>query len=135
MKLEEQVCTMEQAVKLKTLGIPQKSLFYWHPAFERPVFGETWTTQTGKQYAKTMVCNDKKGSSSAFTVAELGVILPPGFDTMYCTNEGWRGYDPEGNDYKLVAYNTEAELRADMVISILEQFPDYRVQADWRIRK
>lgn len=75
MKLQDQVCTLEQANRLKELGVRQKSLFYHHPAFEKPVFGETWTTQAGKQYKKTLVCNDKRGSTSAFTVAERRRML------------------------------------------------------------
>lgn len=76
MKLIDQVITLEQAKQLKELGVKQKSLFYHHPAFDVPVFGETWTTEHGKQYKKTQVCNDKKGSASAFTVAEMGAMLP-----------------------------------------------------------
>jgi len=75
MNIESQVCSLEQAKKLKDLGVSQKSIFYWHPNFDNPVFGEQWTTVAGKQYKKTQVCNDKNGSYSAFTVAELGVML------------------------------------------------------------
>lgn len=84
MKLEDQVIHLNKSCLLKTLGIVQKSLFYHHPAFDRPVFGETITTEWGKQYKKTQVCNDKKASSSAFTVSELSLLLGKG------TNEaGW----------------------------------------------
>ena len=76
MKLIDQVIGHNQALRFKALGVMQKSLFYHHPAFDKPVFGETWTTEHGKQYKKVQVCNDKKGSASAFTVAELGVMLP-----------------------------------------------------------
>lgn len=76
MKLQDQCCTIEQAKLLKSLGVTQKSLFYHHPNFDRPVFGETVITESGKQYRKIQVCNDKKASFSAFTVAELGAMLP-----------------------------------------------------------
>jgi hypothetical protein len=76
MILENQVCTIEQAKKLKELGVIQKSLFYWHPKFERPVFGETSVKKHGKQYTVTQVCNDKEVAVSAFTASEIGDMLP-----------------------------------------------------------
>ena len=78
MRLENQVINENNAAMLKTLGVIQKSLFYHHPAFDSPVFGETVTTEWGKQYKKTQGCNDKKASLSAFTVSELGVIIGKG---------------------------------------------------------
>lgn len=33
MKLEHQVCSLEQAIKLKELGIVQKSYFSWYGGF------------------------------------------------------------------------------------------------------
>jgi len=80
MKLENQVCSPNQAAVLKSFGILQKSLFYYHPAFESPVFGETWTTATGTQYKKTKVCNDKNRAASAFTVPELATMVGKGTD-------------------------------------------------------
>lgn len=78
MILEDQVIGLNKSLILKTLGITQKSLFYHHPAFDQPVFGETMTTEWGKQYKKTQVCNDKKAASSAFTVTELSKIFGKG---------------------------------------------------------
>lgn len=131
MKLEDQVCTQEQAKKIKELGVIQKSLFYHHPAFERPVFGEEWTTEAGKQYKKTLVCNDKRGSASAFTVAELGVLLPKGlggndghnwsFYHRHCWKGESVGYSSYGiNPIEQGWFITEAESRADMLIQLLE---------------
>lgn len=119
MKLEDQVLKPSQAARLKILGVAQKSLFYHHLAFDKPVFGETITTEWGKQYKKTQVCNDKKAASSAFTVGELGLLLPPGYDTMYLTDLKWCGYDLDG-EHILQEYNTEAECRAAMLINLLE---------------
>lgn len=79
MKLQDQVIGLNQAMRLKGLGVKQKSLFYHHPAFDTPVFGETVTTEHGKKYKKIQVCNDKKGSASAIT--ELT----------------WRGHDVKPN--------------------------------------
>lgn len=123
MKLEDQCANKVQAEKIKELGILQKSLFYHHPNFDRPVFGETWTTETGKTYKKTLVCNDKKGSSAAFTVAELGVMLPGYYESHYRTNdEVWYCGNMDNNDEKYTFYTelTEAQARAAMLIYLLE---------------
>lgn len=63
MKLEDQVCSLELAIRLKELGAKQESLFYW---FECPV-----------EY-KYVIGNPNKDwlNYSAFTVAELGAMLP-----------------------------------------------------------
>lgn len=124
MKLENQVCTLQQAKRLRELGITQKSLFYHHPLFGKPVFGETRLNFT-KPHRK-LVCNDKENSFSAFTVAELGAMLPTGYDTMRCTEidwvtEEWHGFDDLGKDFPDEnGYKTEAECRAAMVIRLLE---------------
>lgn len=141
MKLQDQVCTLEQAKRLKDLGVKQKSLFYWHPSFEPPVFGEKWTTVAGKQYQKSLVCNDKKGSASAFSVAELGVMLPRYYPAWRCLEEGgqnefWiatiigqpEGYEREKEDVydirTVAAFDrygkTQAEAQASLLISLLE---------------
>lgn len=72
MKLEQQVCSLELAKKLKALGVKQESLFYWSEhdkegpciLFE-PIAGRA-EPYTAFWYL----------SYSAFTVAELGEMLP-----------------------------------------------------------
>ena len=62
----------------------------------------------------------------AFTVAELGVMLPHHYGTYRFNEEGedtqWCGYDIEGMDYPgtVIHYDNEAILRADMLILALE---------------
>ena len=117
MKLENQVSSKEQSKKLKELGVIQKSLFYWHPNFDRPVFGEKVTTKSGSQYKKTQVCNDKNVATSAFTVAELGLIMKEYSLPFYWKIwDGWcykQGGDPKGFDNEVTA-------RAEMLIYLLE---------------
>lgn len=120
MKLQDQVIGLNQAIRLKLLGVIQKSLFYHHPAFDKPVFGETWTTQTGKQYAKTMVCNDKKGAASAFTVAELGVMLGTEEWSTNYKKQNIFYWDAELFALPFGPYPTEAEARAAILIHLLE---------------
>jgi hypothetical protein len=80
MKLSEQVCALEQAKKLYALGVERRSLFYhFHGRIEHEAFGSEYY--------------------SAFTVAELGVMLPP-------FTYSWMG--------------NEAECRAAQLIYLLE---------------
>jgi hypothetical protein len=109
MKIEEQVTSLELSKKLKELGVKEESLWYWWKAGHIFVEEERYA---GKQWEKL---------ASAFTVAELGEMLPKGFnqyeDTFYKTRT-WkfrtsaRGLNIEGN--------TEADARAKMLIYLLE---------------
>jgi len=76
MKLEDQVCSLKLAKKLKELGVEQKSNWYWvhHTAFtfeQKPKLVEGWN----------LIYKDKMNPFremvfSTFTVAELGEMLP-----------------------------------------------------------
>lgn len=68
MKIEKQVCTLEQAKRLKELGVNQKSLFYFHQEYQRPMFGQTIN-------GSTQICNQKDLAISAFSNSELGVMF------------------------------------------------------------
>lgn len=62
MKLEDQVCSIEQAVKLKELGVAQESLFYY-------THSEKWGIMPRSSI-------DFKGDpTSTFTAAELILML------------------------------------------------------------
>lgn len=126
MKLENQVCSLELAKRLKEFGVKQESLFYWH-------------YYMGKE-SEASVCQSFGMSSgvfnSAFTVAELGEMLP---DTIKPKGEGIAYFSVEKTDTKSdqiweVYYeyftneggrigfnaNTEANARAKMLVYLLE---------------
>jgi hypothetical protein len=116
MQLQDQVINLSQAKRLKELGISQQSVACFicdelH-LFEKSFYN--WAEQKGMN------------AVAAFTVAELGVMLPVGFDTMRITSEKsinilvWQGYDLDGNDFTREPFNTEAECRAAMLIHHLE---------------
>src|ERR1700689_4384174 len=66
MKLESQVCSLELSKRLKELGFKQESLFYWYNTKGDERF-------YGIAYTKG---SKLKNTFSAFTVAELGEMLP-----------------------------------------------------------
>lgn len=122
MKLSEQVCALEQAKKIYALGVERRSLFYhFHGRIEHEAFGSEYY--------------------SAFTVAELGVMLPhpsslnemggwlhnSECDTTSTDGLPWYllwEYDLDkenaGFGRHIVSGVTEAEARAAMLIYLLE---------------
>lgn len=105
MKLQDQVIALEQAKRLKELRICQDSYF---------LLGE----ETGRIVETWLIEGQEDNFYSAFTVAEMGVMLPAGYDTMYCTNDGWRGYDLDGKD--MCDSKPFKTARAAMLIHLLE---------------
>lgn len=93
MKLQDQVTNLELSKKLKELGVKQESQFYWH----RPIDGNG--KPNGKYFVNWKEANDFCDDDShdhkpvsAFTVAELGELLPQNFtneDGAECT---WSSY-------------------------------------------
>lgn len=75
MDISKQCCNLEQAKLLKSLGVIQESVFYFHPSYVGIIIKGTNVTKTGTQHKRVSVSNDK-ASTSAFTVAELCVMLP-----------------------------------------------------------
>jgi hypothetical protein len=97
MKLENQVCSLELAKKLKELGVKQESLFYWV---------RHWNE--GKWVDKLFYLKDEDDKvnsfTSAFTVAELGEML---------TKQQIKNSLDGSND-------TETNARAKMLIYLVE---------------
>ena len=119
--LEKQVVNLELSKRLKELGVKQESLFYYG----------IWKGDTVPVYRNQLLLDGVKLSEciSAFTVAELGEMLPkiaiP--DTNYYgskTGDGrWEvGYvfmDGSGI-WHLEVEATEADARANMLIYLVE---------------
>jgi len=66
MKIENQVSNLELSRKLKELGVKQESLWYWY----------SYNLETDWYITKEIDDKDKEYLISAFTVAELGEMLP-----------------------------------------------------------
>ena len=116
MKLENQVVSLEYAKKLKEFGVKQESLFYWS-------LGDDRNTYEVKYQSYVSEVNEAPvGYYSAFTVAELGEMLPAGALGVYLNifknvDKGWLvGYGLE----KTIEADTEADARAKMLIYLLE---------------
>lgn len=108
MKLEDQVCSLPLAKRLKELGVSEDSLFVWQGA------GEDWEVMS----------REHSGSNiAAFTVAELGEMLPGGTESFRDSDEVNPEYwtrlkdEEENPDHRA---KTEADARAKTLIYLLE---------------
>lgn len=129
MILEKQVCTLEQAKRLKELGVEQESIFVWGA-----LNNSLWYIAEHKRPNK-----DTDNTYSAFTVAELGVMLPTKIKALYPKQDANNFeiclyfendsfvvcYENHGlyHSYATVATSqgdTEAKVRAAMIIHLLE---------------
>lgn len=136
MKIESQVVSLELAKKLKELGVKQESLFAWHQALSsnidtgEVIESDEWGVCLNPESGRTR--DDKYGRKrwpafSAFTVAELGEMLPAetGWSVwknpnprLGVKNELWKG----GCDASTRVFyaDTEANARAVMLVHFLE---------------
>lgn len=131
MKLEQQVCSLELAKKLKELGVKQDSLFYWtQRAIEYNGHAPTeWKIQTYKGHD-----NDMYPFISAFTVAELGELMPywlyiKGHPQICCYAQGKTIQAVDLEKHEICEYkgnllewkaDTEADARAKILVYLLE---------------
>jgi len=129
MKLENQICSLELAKKLKELGVKQDSLFEYREFFNGK--DNFWSKPiiVGKIPNKLGYADVGTDKVSAFTVAELGEMLPI---SVYTTKNPL-GYPYQAHYEEMednmsgkfnIKYNTrgetEADARAKMLIYLLE---------------
>jgi hypothetical protein len=121
MRLEDQVCSLELAKRLKVLGVSAPSLFAWSK--EGEIENSSFHPQPEEK-------NGYDNRIAAFTVAELGEMLPDHFDKdhwqydLSCWKEedGWRiHYGRVGMLYHQIEEPTEADARAKMLIYLIEE--------------
>lgn len=129
MELSNQVCSLELAKQLKELGVKQESLFYWakdggiadweiKSANElKEIVGDGWTwLEEGLSSGCAL---------SAFTVAELGEMLPEyvnenQFNSWKIENQWHITYSTREKWWHREVSETEADARAKMLIYLLE---------------
>ena len=130
MKIEQQVVSLELAKKLKELGVKQESAFYFRRHIESDVV-------FGPQYTKGFPLKDSRnGYIAAFTVAELGEMLPGSIECGFKQGQARMvlvigkvldiDYMVSYRNVKLsppiiVTDQTEANARAKMLIHLIEQ--------------
>lgn len=132
MKLEDQVCSLEWAKKLKELGVGQDGLYSW--SVPNP---EKTATEVDR-YALENKCSviltehnygERFDSYSAFTVAELGVMFPlhlcieTSIKTQYRKKYTFQCYSAArlySQKIPHVYAKTEADARAAMLVYLLE---------------
>ena len=128
MTFEKQVCSLELAKKLKELGVKQESYFVWKQLSNQ---SEKWRVSLSDIHVK-----DYHGELiSAFTVAELGEMLPHHIhlEGKNYQIEIWSGSDVKDVRFWSIGYNnygnksefvfganTESDARAKMLIYLLE---------------
>ena len=116
MSLENQVCSLDLARRLKELGVKQESLFYWYSTFKRPDECQYHIEYQGEDgRGGEMIC-------ATFTVAELGeMIVDSGkngyLNEIYKTDD-WNFKDEKNRKY--ISADTEADARAKMLIYLVE---------------
>lgn len=132
MKLEDQVCSLASAQKLKELGCKQESLFIWKVDDRLDDLGYELVPVAGY----TTSVRNRHNNYSAFTVAELGEMLPEYIgewflemykDSSNLASEEWflvRYVERDGiggEEIKTGFHcSNEAEARAKMLIYLLE---------------
>lgn len=124
MKLEQQVCSLELAKKLKELGVKQDGYFCYYGSDELDSF---WNAN---QIMCGMLSDNDFPYCSAFTVAELGEMLPTLGISWIKSNDGygkdfWWGktnYPTLGTNGQIKADDySEADARAKMLIHLIEK--------------
>lgn len=119
MTLESQVCSLDLAKRLKGLGVKQESYFNWAKIKQEP--------KTSWIIDKNAVTLPEVDYYSAFTVAELGEMLPVRdgdknftYKRAYAQEKGFYWLIYGGEDNEKMTANTEADARAKLLIHLLE---------------
>jgi hypothetical protein len=147
MKLEDQVCSLDLAKRLKELGVKQESSFYWKKNVSALDFGNALKEtghrneegslvterenmdKFGKWYLLSMShedCTDNGwGFYSAFTVAELGEMLPWDLTVSRNIDKEWHIHFmadglTEKETYSVMSEKSEVNARAKMLIYLIE---------------
>lgn len=132
MRLEEQVCSLELAKRMKELGVRQESYFYyWHPVGmvvnpENIPMQENVVRKWHNMDDRLVVLShDPKVEFlpfySAFTVAELGKLIPPHtfFPVRYRDNVWWCDKKPRCGT-ACEGHKSESDARAKMLIHLID---------------
>lgn len=114
MEIEKQVCSLENSKRLKELGVVRESLFFWE------------LNKANKYFKGKVTFGDPSLENSwaipfpAYTVAELGEMLPEGLIVFSSGSNGWEvEFWVQDCEHEVVD-KSEADARALMLIWLLE---------------
>jgi hypothetical protein len=119
------VCAFDQALKLKSFGLYQKSYMNWYYYTNSMKKGIEISKYTSKRYRKLL---EKYGDDnlmeivSAYNVCELGLMLPNGYFSLYDESLcGWicLNQTDSVNQISNFSFETEAKARADKLINLI----------------
>lgn len=125
MKLENQVCSLELSKRLKELGVKQESYFHWYISYR----SNYAFILESKEVNCIVDSNDTYSVYKAFTIAELGEMLPPYIEkdgkTYWChfniKHIQYMTRDSNCDDLgPVMRADNEADVRAMMLIYLLE---------------
>ena len=122
MKLEDQVCRIELAKKLKELGVEQKSLWCWISKYEYSNMVETQEPKLFEWYLNGEPDHTDEITYSAYTVAELGDLSSCHFISQKEMTGGWKCLQRKAvpDDSNVFFASTEANVRARTLVYLLE---------------
>jgi hypothetical protein len=117
MKIESQVCSVEQAKKLKEIGAHQESAFYYQGTREEVTNGKGCLLSYGKQLThKDIIC------VSAFTLSELIEVLGEGFESLCHAKDGvfgkWEAYGYWNEAYHLSSGKTPIIAAVNLILKL-----------------
>ncbi len=120
MKLEDQVCSLELAKRLKELGVKQNSLFYWRDSlYNQGVFIPEKILYNPNTFHENAVTIYEY--YSAFTVSELMMMLPVMTDITKRSNDYHCRYFYENSTKIDHSFDIKsADCLAKMLIHLLE---------------
>jgi hypothetical protein len=111
--LENQVCGLEYSKRLRQLGVKQESYFVWEAGYEDPYIRDYNDIKNNLHFHSDFYF-------SAFTVAELGEILPEEVASFKVKNDWKCGITLEVDCELVKVSDTEANARAKMLIYLIE---------------
>lgn len=123
MTLEQQCCSLELAKRLKELNVKQESLFWWRNGGESKAIIQDHKLYTGYELSENN--NIMFEWYSAFTVAELGLVMHESFRT-FRNKYGWY-YNQHGKKGGRIygPFPSEADARANCIIGRTEAMKKY----------
>lgn len=135
MKLEDQLCSIELAIKLRDIGIKQEGLCYYIKVLEKYMINEKGIRSHEEYKWKIGHPNGYEESFDhccAFTASEVGELLPDKLPCKSATADEFNYISQKGNGMYGVAYfngrysnpqftdSNEANARALMLIHLIE---------------